>query len=43
MEVEPLNLITTGFAQAAVAVNYAKQYTDPGARVFPGHSSELRL
>jgi thioredoxin reductase len=43
MEVEPLNLIATGFAQAAVAVNYAKQHTDPGARVFPGHSSEMRL
>jgi thioredoxin reductase len=42
-DVEPLNLITTGFAQAAVAVNYAKQYTDPKARVFPGHSSEMRL
>ena len=40
---EPLNLITTGFAQAAVAVNYAKQYADPQARVFPGHSSEMRL
>lgn len=43
MEVEPLNLIATGFAQAAVAVNYAKQYTEPDARVFPGHSSEMRL
>jgi thioredoxin reductase (NADPH) len=42
-DVEPLNLIATGFAQAAVAVNYAKKYTDPKARVFPGHSSEMRL
>jgi thioredoxin reductase (NADPH) len=41
--IEPLNLITTGFAQAAVAVNYARQFTDPNARVFPGHSSELKL
>jgi thioredoxin reductase (NADPH) len=40
---EPLNLITTGFAQAAVAVNYAKQHIEPSARVFPGHSSEMRL
>lgn len=40
---EPLNLITTGFAQAAVAVNYAKHFIDPEARVFPGHSSELKL
>jgi thioredoxin reductase (NADPH) len=43
LDVEPLNLITTGFSQAAVAVNYAKQHADPGARIFPGHSSELRL
>jgi thioredoxin reductase len=43
LDVEPLNLIATGFAEAAVAVNYAKQYAEPGARVFPGHSSELRL
>jgi thioredoxin reductase len=42
-DVEPLNLIATGFAQAAVAVNYAKRYTDPKARIFPGHSSEMRL
>jgi len=42
-DIEPLNLITTGFAQAAVAVNYAKRFTDPKARVFPGHSSEMRL
>ncbi len=43
LDITPLNLITTGFSQAAVAVNYAKQYTDPQARVFPGHSSEMRL
>jgi thioredoxin reductase (NADPH) len=43
LDVEPLNLIATGFSQAAVAVNYAKQHADPGSRVFPGHSSELRL
>jgi thioredoxin reductase (NADPH) len=43
LDVEPLNLIATGFAQAAVAVNYAKQHAEPGARFFPGHSSELRL
>lgn len=43
VDVEPLNLIATGFAQAAVAVNYAKQHAEPGARVFPGHSSEMRL
>jgi len=42
-DIEPLNLITTAFAQATVAVNYAKRFTDPHARVFPGHSSEMRL
>jgi ferredoxin/flavodoxin---NADP+ reductase len=40
---EPLNLIVTGFGQAAVAANAAKQRVDPKARMFPGHSSELRL
>ena len=38
-----LNLIATGFAQAAIAVNCAKNYMDPDSRVFPGHSSEMRL
>ena len=37
--VEPLNLIVTGFGQAAVAVNHAYSYLT-GKRVFPGHSSE---
>lgn len=36
-----LNLIATAFAQAAIAVNVAKNYIDPKSRVFPGHSSEL--
>lgn len=40
---EPLNLIVTGFAQAAIAANAAKQMIDPRSRLFPGHSSELRL
>ncbi len=35
-----LALIATGFAEAATAVNHAKQFIDPAARVFPGHSSE---
>jgi thioredoxin reductase (NADPH) len=38
-----LNLIAVGFSQAAVAVNVAKRYIDPKARVFPGHSSEMKL
>jgi len=35
-----LNLIATGFAQAAIAVNVAKRFVEPGAQLFPGHSSE---
>ena len=35
-----LNLITTAFAQSALAVNVAKKYVDPKAQFFPGHSSE---
>lgn len=38
-----LNLIATGLAQAAIAVNYAKNYVDPKAGIVPGHSSEKRL
>lgn len=41
--VEPLPLIVTGFAQAAVAANAARHYLDPASRMMPGHSSELRL
>ena len=40
---EPLNLIVTGFAHAAIAANAAKMKIDPKARMFPGHSSEMRL
>lgn len=40
--VEPLNLIVTGFGQAAIAVNHAYSYLT-GGKVFPGHSSEMRL
>jgi thioredoxin reductase len=42
-EVEPVNLIATGFAQATIAVNVAATYLNPQTRVFPGHSSERRL
>ena len=37
-----LNLIATGHAQAALAVNVAKAYVDPNSKIFPGHSSEMR-
>lgn len=40
---EPLNLIVEGFAQATRAVNFAYQYLNPGAKAFPGHSSEKKL
>ncbi|HEX8599809.1 MAG TPA: NAD(P)/FAD-dependent oxidoreductase [Chloroflexia bacterium] len=35
-----MNLIATGYGQAAMAVNVAKNYIDPKASIFPGHSSE---
>ena len=35
-----LKLIATGFGEAAIAVNHAKAYVDPSAKVNPGHSSE---
>lgn len=41
-DVESLNLISTGFGQAAVAVNHAFSHIT-GKSVFPGHSSEMRL
>jgi thioredoxin reductase len=37
-----LNLIATGYAQAAMAVNVAKAYVDPSSKIFPGHSSEMK-
>ncbi|MGD2121301.1 MAG: NAD(P)/FAD-dependent oxidoreductase [Gemmatimonadota bacterium] len=38
-----LDLIATGFAEAAVAVNQAVRILDPDARVNPGHSTNLRI
>jgi thioredoxin reductase len=38
-----LNIIASGFAQAAVAVNVAKSRVDPTARTMPGHSSDLKI
>jgi thioredoxin reductase (NADPH) len=35
-----LNLIATGFGEAAIAANHCKAIVDPQSRVFPGHSSE---
>ena len=38
-----LDLIATGYAEAAIAVNNAVAYLDPKARVNPGHSTNLAL
>lgn len=38
-----LDLIATGFAEAAIAVNNAARYLDPSARVNPGHSTHLKV
>jgi ferredoxin/flavodoxin---NADP+ reductase len=38
-----VKLITVGFGEAPIAVNHAKQYIDPDARVQPQHSSNLKL
>ncbi|MNK24964.1 Ferredoxin--NADP reductase 2 [compost metagenome] len=38
-----LKLIAVGFGEAPTAVNNAKVYIDPSARLSPGHSSNLKL
>lgn len=38
-----LDLIATGFAEAAVAVNNAVHHVDPNARVNPGHSTNMKV
>ncbi len=38
-----LDLIATGFAEAAIAVNNAVHFVDPKARVNPGHSTNLKV
>lgn len=40
---EPLDLISTAYGQAAVAVNQAATYIDSKANLFPGHSSEEKF
>jgi thioredoxin reductase (NADPH) len=37
-----LKLIVTGFGEAATAVNHIKTYLDPAAKLFPGHSTDMR-
>lgn len=41
--IEPLELLVTGFGQAAIAANAARNYTDPDKKTSPGHSSDLTL
>ena len=38
-----LDLIATGFSEAAIAVNNIVRYLDPKARVNPGHSTNLKI
>ncbi|MFC4076007.1 NAD(P)/FAD-dependent oxidoreductase [Salinithrix halophila] len=38
-----VKLIAVGFGEAPTAVNNAKQYMDPKARLQPGHSSNMKL
>ncbi|MEF2968520.1 NAD(P)/FAD-dependent oxidoreductase [Paenibacillus sp. M1] len=38
-----LDLIAVGFGEAPTAVNNAKVYIDPDAKLSPGHSSNLKL
>lgn len=38
-----LELIATGFSEAAMAVNHAVQEIDPKARYSPGHSTNLKV
>lgn len=37
-----LKLIATGIGEAGIAANFAKTYTDPTAKAFPGHSSDMK-
>jgi thioredoxin reductase (NADPH) len=38
-----LKLIATGFAEAAIAVNYAVNFINPAKKVDPGHSSNMDI
>jgi len=38
-----LELIATGYGEAAIAVNNAVHYLNPKARVNPGHSTNLKI
>lgn len=36
-----LKLIAVGFGEAATAVNHARKFIDPSAKLFPGHSTDV--
>jgi len=38
-----LDLIASGFSEAAIAVNHAVHYVDPSARMNPGHSTNMKV
>lgn len=38
-----LELIATGVGEVCIAVNYAKHAIDPSAKIFPGHSTDMKL
>ena len=38
-----LDLIATGYGEAAIDVNNAVHYVDPSARVNPGHSTNMKV
>ncbi|MEP6755356.1 MAG: NAD(P)/FAD-dependent oxidoreductase [Chthonomonadales bacterium] len=38
-----IKLIATGVGEVCIAVNYAKRFIDPKAKVFPGHSSGMDM
>lgn len=38
-----LKLIAVGFGEAPTAINNAKVYIDPSAKLSPGHSSNMKL
>lgn len=38
-----LKLIATGVGEVCIAVNFAKTFVDPSAKLFPGHSSTMDL
>lgn len=37
-----LKLIATGMGEAGTAANFAKTFIEPGAKAFPGHSSDMK-